>query len=55
MANKCDIKGCTENATSLCAAIGCNNKTCDMHTHVVSGKNNKSIFVCEDCYKKGKI
>lgn len=54
MANKCDIKGCTENATGLCAASTCYNKICDMHTEAILDENNKAIFICQDCYKKGK-
>jgi hypothetical protein len=55
MANKCDIKGCSENATTLCDANGCNNNVCTMHTEAVTNEKNKTILVCSDCYKKGKI
>jgi|WetSurMetagenome_2_1015567.scaffolds.fasta_scaffold07092_8 hypothetical protein len=56
MTYKCDIRGCLEDVENSCEANGCNNnKICDMHTHVVCGRNNKSIFVCEECHKKGNV
>jgi hypothetical protein len=51
---KCDINGCSENATTLCDASGCSNNVCTMHTETVTDKNNKTILVCQYCYKKGK-
>ena len=52
MADKCDIKGCTEDAESICENKDCSNKICDMHTYVTSGENGRNILVCETCYGK---
>jgi len=47
---KCDIKDCIGDAKNTCWT--CNNATCDMHTHTQEDEKGRTIFVCEECYKK---
>jgi hypothetical protein len=51
---KCVIKGCTEDATTICELERCTNLVCDMHAYSIQDPDNKNrqIFCCEGCYGK---